>query len=78
MWQAEQRHSSCFGPVRGLFGGAAERLVVPGKRAMPIDAQLAEAAKGPYYGPFETADDAIKFMQREIRKRKTANTKTAK
>lgn len=34
--------SSCFGPVRGLFGGAAERLVVPGARAMQIDAQLAE------------------------------------
>ena len=34
--------SSCFGPVRGLFGGAAERLVVPGARAMQFDAQLAE------------------------------------
>ncbi|CAN5755818.1 chlorophyll synthesis pathway protein BchC [soil metagenome] len=34
--------SSCFGPVRGLFGGAAERLVVPGARALPIDSQLAE------------------------------------
>jgi bifunctional DNA-binding transcriptional regulator/antitoxin component of YhaV-PrlF toxin-antitoxin module len=39
-----------------------------------IDAQLAEAAKGPYYGPFETADDAIKFMRREIRKRKAKKT----
>ncbi len=26
----------CFGPVRGLFGGAAARLVVPGARAVPI------------------------------------------
>ena len=34
--------SNCFGPVRGLFGGAAQRLVVPGKRALRIDAQLAE------------------------------------
>ncbi len=34
--------SNCFGPVRGLFGGAAQRLVVPGKRALQIDAQLAE------------------------------------
>ena len=34
--------SNCFGPVKGLFGGAAARLVVPGARAMPIDAQLAE------------------------------------
>ena len=40
-----------------------------------IDAQLDEAAKGPYYGPFETADTAIKFLRREIRKRKAAKTK---
>ena len=32
----------CFGPVRGLFGGAAARLVVPGSRALPIDAGLGE------------------------------------
>lgn len=34
--------SSCFGAVRGLFGGAAQKLVVPGARALPIDSQLAE------------------------------------
>ena len=34
--------SNCFGEVRGLFGGAARRLVVPGARALPIDHQLAE------------------------------------
>jgi 3-hydroxyethyl bacteriochlorophyllide a dehydrogenase len=34
--------ASCFGEVRGLFGGAARRLVVPGARALPIDNQLAE------------------------------------
>jgi 3-hydroxyethyl bacteriochlorophyllide a dehydrogenase len=34
--------SNCFGPVRGLFGGAAARLVVPAARALTIDAQLAE------------------------------------
>ncbi len=27
----------CFGPVRGLFGGAAARLVTPAARALPID-----------------------------------------
>lgn len=32
----------CFGPVRGLFGGAAARLVVPGQRAIPIDGALGE------------------------------------
>ncbi len=32
----------CFGEVRGLFGGAASRLVVPGARALPIDESLGE------------------------------------
>ncbi len=32
----------CFGEVRGLFGGAASRLVVPGSRALPIDERLGE------------------------------------
>jgi 3-hydroxyethyl bacteriochlorophyllide a dehydrogenase len=32
----------CFGPVRGLFGGAAAKLVVPGSRAVPIAAGLRE------------------------------------
>ena len=34
--------ANCFGPVRGLFGGAAARLVVAGARALPIDEQLGE------------------------------------
>ena len=32
----------CFGPVHGLFGGAASRLVVPGARALPIGDALGE------------------------------------
>ena len=32
----------CFGPVRGLFGGAAQRLVVPGAKARPIAEDLGE------------------------------------
>ena len=43
-----------------------------------IDAQLAEARKGPYYGPFETADDAIKFLYKEMCRRKGAKPKTTK
>jgi AbrB family looped-hinge helix DNA binding protein len=43
-----------------------------------IDAQLEEAAKGPYYGPFETADAAIKFVNQEIRNRKAGKSKTTK
>lgn len=34
--------ANCFGAVRGLFGGAAQRLVVPGVRALGIDAQFGE------------------------------------
>ena len=34
--------AKCFGDVRGLFGGAAARVVVPGVRALPIDAALGE------------------------------------
>ncbi|MEO1090051.1 MAG: alcohol dehydrogenase catalytic domain-containing protein, partial [Pseudomonadota bacterium] len=32
----------CFGDVRGLFGGAAATVVVPGFRAVPVDDGLAE------------------------------------
>lgn len=32
----------CFGEVRGLFGGAASRLVVPDARVIPIDESLGE------------------------------------
>ena len=34
----------CFGPVRGLFGGAAARLVVPSARVTPVSEQLGERA----------------------------------
>jgi 3-hydroxyethyl bacteriochlorophyllide a dehydrogenase len=32
----------CFGEVRGLFGGAASRLVVPGDKAYPSTNELGE------------------------------------
>ena len=32
----------CFGEVRGLFGGAAARLIVPASKAIPIGEQLGE------------------------------------
>ena len=41
-----------------------------------IDARLAEARKGPYYGPFTTAGEAIAFLGKEIRNRKRAARKT--
>jgi antitoxin component of MazEF toxin-antitoxin module len=35
-----------------------------------IDAQLDEAEKGPFHGPFNTAGEAIRFLHKEIRARK--------
>ena len=40
-----------------------------------IDARLAEARKGPYHGPFETAEEATRFIRKEIRNRKAAESK---
>jgi bifunctional DNA-binding transcriptional regulator/antitoxin component of YhaV-PrlF toxin-antitoxin module len=37
-----------------------------------IDARLRQARKGPYHGPFATADEAIAFLRKEVRKRKRA------
>lgn len=34
--------ANCYGSVRGLFGGAASRVVVPGARVVPIAASLGE------------------------------------
>jgi 3-hydroxyethyl bacteriochlorophyllide a dehydrogenase len=34
--------AKCFGDIRGLFGGAASRLVVPAARIIPIDEHLGE------------------------------------
>ncbi len=56
---------------------SADDEYTPAQRQV-IDAQLREAAKGPYYGPFETADSAIKFLRQEIRKRKADKTKTTR
>jgi hypothetical protein len=34
-----------------------------------IDAQIAEARKGPYHGPFNTADEMIAHIKGELKKR---------
>ncbi len=36
--------AACYGPVRGLFGGAASRVVVPGRRVTPVGEGLGESA----------------------------------
>ena len=43
----------------------ADNEYTPAQRRA-IDARLAEARKGPYYGPFKTADEAIALRHREI------------
>jgi bifunctional DNA-binding transcriptional regulator/antitoxin component of YhaV-PrlF toxin-antitoxin module len=40
-----------------------------------IDAELAEARKGPYYGPFDTAGEMIAHMQSELKQRAAAKRK---
>jgi bacteriochlorophyllide a dehydrogenase len=34
----------CFGEVKGLFGGSASRLVVPGAKVVPVEERLGEQA----------------------------------
>jgi 3-hydroxyethyl bacteriochlorophyllide a dehydrogenase len=36
--------ANCYGPVRGLFGGAARRVVVPQRRVIEVDQALGENA----------------------------------
>lgn len=47
----------CFGPVRGLFGGAASTVVVPGARVAPMDPGLGE--RGVLLALAATAQHAI-------------------
>ena len=47
----------------------ADDEYTPEQRAI-VDAQLAEALKSPTHGPFDTAEEAIKFMRQELKIRK--------
>jgi bacteriochlorophyllide a dehydrogenase len=49
--------ATCFGDIRGLFGGAASRLVVPSARALSIDSTLGE--RGVLIALAATAQHAI-------------------
>jgi bacteriochlorophyllide a dehydrogenase len=49
--------ASCYRDARGLFGGAARRVVVPSARAMPVEETLAE--QGILYALAATALHAI-------------------
>lgn len=48
----------CFGDVKGLFGGAASRVVVPGERVVPVDSDLGE--KGVLLALAATAYHAVR------------------
>jgi AbrB family looped-hinge helix DNA binding protein len=56
---------------------AADDEYTPEERRA-VDARLISAHSGPYYGPFETADEAVKFLGNEIRRRKTTRLKPTK
>ncbi|MFN0102448.1 MAG: hypothetical protein ACKV2U_10215 [Bryobacteraceae bacterium] len=56
---------------------AADEEYTP-ERRLQIGAELAEASKGPYFGPFDTADSAITFMNLEIQKRRSQKRPSAK
>ena len=51
--------------------GAPAADEVPPKQRAIIDARLAAARKGPYHGPFKNADDAIEFLRKEVRSRRS-------
>lgn len=53
---------------------SADEEYTPAQRRI-VDARLAEARKGPYHGPFKTADKAIAFLRKEIRSRKAASSR---
>jgi hypothetical protein len=55
---------------------AADDEYTPAQRRV-IDARIAQARKGPYHGPFRTAGEAIKFLNKEIGKRRAAKRKPA-
>jgi bifunctional DNA-binding transcriptional regulator/antitoxin component of YhaV-PrlF toxin-antitoxin module len=54
----------------------ADDEYTPAQRRL-IDARIAQARKGPYHGPFKTADEAIAFLNKEIGKRRAAKRKPA-
>lgn len=49
----------------------ADGEYTPAQRKI-IDARLKEARKGPYYGPFDTAEEMISHMKGQLKKRAAA------
>jgi predicted nucleic acid-binding protein len=68
--QALRRYQAAGGVIT-----ISRKLPVAGDEYTPaqrrsVDARLTEALKGPYHGPFETAEEVIGFIRKEIRNRK--------
>ncbi len=55
----------CYGEVRGLFGGAASRIVVPARRVVPIEQDLGE--RGILLALAATAYNAIRAPEGGLR-----------
>lgn len=53
----------------------ADNEYTPAQRRV-IDKQLNDAEKGPFHGPFDTADEMIAHLKRQLKK--PAKTKNAK
>ena len=49
---------------------SADDEYTPEQRSI-IDAQLDEAERGPFHGPFNTADEMVSHIKRELKKRAT-------
>jgi hypothetical protein len=48
---------------------ASDEYTLAQRRA--IDGELAEAAKGPFYGPFDTMDGMVEHLQGQLKKRRS-------
>ena len=57
-------------------GGVSATGLTPAQRKA-VDAQLDEARKGPYYGPFDTAVQAIKFLRKQVRRRNAIKSQSS-
>lgn len=55
----------CYGEIRGLFGGAASRIVLPARRTLPIDESLRE--RGVLLALAGTAYNAIRAPEGGLR-----------
>jgi len=56
--------ADCYGPVRGLFGGAARHIVTAGERVVPIDATL--GARGALLALAATARHAVAGLGHDL------------